>query len=190
MVLTNLLDYIQITILSYFVNLVPIFAPSTWIVLSLFKINNPHISTITIAVFGVIGSVSGRYTMYLYSKVLGKYIPKKYKTSTKFFRKLVEEHKLGLLIGTFIYTLTPLPTNFLFIASGISNIKIRPILSGFAVGRLLSYVLLVSISYKLFSLTKFFNTDTTRFLADLIGIFLTLIVIFIDWKKLYFKTRK
>jgi membrane protein YqaA with SNARE-associated domain len=165
---------------------IPAFAPPTWIVLSLFKIQNPSSSVIGIVVFGVIGSVIGRYVMYRYSEAIRKFIPRKHTDNMNFLRKLIERQKLGLFIGTFIYALSPLPSNFIFITSGISGIQILPVLAGFALGRFISYFSLVSATHIIFS-NRLLNTTIVKGLAEVIGILLILPILFVNWKKVYYK---
>jgi membrane protein YqaA with SNARE-associated domain len=184
----ELFSYVAVTLIAFLVNVIPAFAPPTWIVLSLYKINNPQLNSLVLAFCGVIGSIAGRFVMYLYSRVLGKYIPQKQADNLNYFRRFIGEKKLGLFLGTFIYSLGPFPSNFLFIASGISGIEILPVLAGFALGRIISYASFVYISFRAFVFFEFFGIETVRYIADLLGILATVCVIFIDWRKVLEKT--
>lgn len=189
MIIEGLLTYFEITFISFLVNIIPAFVPPTWIILSLYKISNPELNILAIALFGVIGSVLGRLGMYYYSNVLGKYVPKSHKSNIKYIAKLVKGKKLRLFIITFLYSLSPLPSNFLFIISGISGMELFPIVLGFALGRILSYSSLVYGSFRIFNYFAELKIENLKLLADLSGILLSIIFIFVDWKKVFKKLR-
>jgi len=186
----ELSSYVEVTLIAFLVNVIPAFAPPTWIVLSLYEINNPQLNSLALAFFGVVGSVAGRFVMYLYSKALGKHIPQKHADNLDYFRRLIGDKKLGLFFGTFIYSLGPLPSNFLFIASGISGMEILPVIAGFALGRVISYASLAYASSKAFVFFKFLGVENVRHAADLLGIVGAVSIVFIDWRKVHEKTKR
>ena len=73
-------------------------------------------------------------------------------------------------MGTFLHSLSPLPSNFLFIAFGVSRVKVLSVLAGFALGRLISYATLVYLSHSASTYFHFFGTGIARDLADVVGI--------------------
>ena len=190
MLIQELLKYVEATFLAFLVNIIPAFAPPTWILLSIFEINNPNLNSFVLALFGVIGSVSGRFVMYLYSTAVGKYVPQKQADNLNYFKKFMMERRLGVFLGTFVYSLSPLPSNFLFIAFGISRAKVLPVLVGFALGRLVSYSILVYLSLKASIYFDFLGMANVRHAADLLGIIGAVSIIFIDWKKVDERTLK
>lgn len=183
MVAEGVLGYLEATVLVFLVNVIPAFAPPTWIVLSLYKINNPQCNSLVLAFFGVIGSVAGRFVMYRYSRAVGGYIPQKYADNLSYFRKFIGEKKLGLFFGTLIYSLGPFPSNFLFIAFGVSSAEVLPVLGGFALGRAISYASLVYASFRVFVFFEFFGVENVRYVADLLGIVAAVSIIFINWRR-------
>ena len=186
MLFTNVFSYIIVMLYSIFVNVVPAFAPPTWLVLSLYKINRPQLDIIELALFGVIGSVIGRYVMYKYSQFFGKYIPKKGAENLRYFRKFVGETDPRIFLETFLFSLSPFPSNFLFIAFGLSSVNITPVIVGFFLGRLLSYTFLIDASFRSYSyLSASFGSNEIRIAADVLGVIFAIAVIFIRWKKVY-----
>ena len=182
----EIFHYLYITLFSFVVNVIPALVPPTWAILSLYKINNPAINTLLLAFFGVIGSVTGRYVMYRYSHFFGRYIPKSDAENLNYFRKLVGDKGFGLFFGTFLYSLSPLPSNFLFIAFGLSGVNIPLVLLGFGLGRFLSYSLLVGVSFRSFSfISDFFDIPYLKLAVDIMGIIFAISIVFIKWKKLY-----
>lgn len=51
MIAGRFLGYLEATFLAFLVNVIPAFAPPTWIVLSLYKINNPQFNSVALAFF-------------------------------------------------------------------------------------------------------------------------------------------
>ena len=191
MILEEILGYAEATLIAFLVNVVPAFAPPTWIVLSVYQVNHLELNSIGIAFFGVIGSVAGRFVMYQYSTLLGSHVPRKQADNLSYFRKLVEGKKLGLFFGTLVYSLSPLPSNFLFIASGVSGVNLLPVIAGFAVGRFISYAFLVYASARAYeSLLGFFDMKDLRLVADILGIVLAGSIVFIDWRKILDHNKK
>jgi len=188
--LGGLIAYLEVIVSSFLVNIAPAFTPPTWIVLSLFKIHNPGTSIIVIAMFGVIGSVLGRYVMYAYSKFFSKYISKKEERNLSYFRKFVGGKEFNLYLGTFLYALTPLPSNFLFISLGLSKTKIGPAMIGFALGRFLSYFILITTSFRTFNyFSLFVDESKIRLAMDLFGIISAIAILFVNWESVYNKSR-
>ena len=179
----NILSYVWVTFGTFLINIVPAFAPPSWLFLSIHKIGNPQQSVFLIAALGVLGSVLGWAVMYFYSSKLRRFLPKKYLRNADYFRKFAEKQKLGFFAASFLFSLGPLPSNFIFISSGISKIKLLPVLAGFALGRFISYSILVYASFGVMRFFQGFGVDV-KFLADIIGILATVSIFFIDWKKL------
>ena len=187
--LYDLLLYFQVTLIAFVVNVIPAFVPPTWIVLSMFKIHNPELDTMGIASFGVAGSIVGRYVLYLYCKVFGRFVPSKYGDNVRYISKFLGEKKLGLFLGTFLYALSPLPSNFLFISSGISAVEVLPVLGGFALGRIISYAALIHVSHSVFLFFDSLGLENMRLALDVLGIVAGFAVVLIDWRKVLEKLR-
>lgn len=191
MPLPALLSYIEITVISFAVNVIPAFVPPTWLVLSFYKINNPMLNVAAITFFGVIGSVVGRYLMYVYSKFFANYLPKKEEKNLSYFKKFVAGNEFNLSVGTFLYALTPLPSNFLFISLGLSKTNIKPALLGFALGRFLSYFTLITVSMRAYSyLSRYVSGSAMSIIVELLGLFFAILIMFVNWKNVYEKGRK
>lgn len=187
----NPLIYVQISIVSFFVNVIPAFVPPTWLLLGVYKVNHAELNIVLLAAVGVLGSALGRYVMYKYSKFFSKYVSKKEKRNLSYFKKFVGKGDLGLYVGTFLYSLSPLPSNFLFISFGLSGVNLVPVMLGFCLGRLISYILLVGVSFKTFAyFSVFFNIGEAKWAADVIGVILAILIIFVDWEKVYLKTKR
>jgi membrane protein YqaA with SNARE-associated domain len=182
--------YIQVSLVSFLLNIVPAFAPPTWIVLGLYKISYQGMNIFLLALFGVIGSVFGRLIMYYYSGALKKYLPKQNKTHLNYLRKIEKGKKLQLFIITFFYSLSPLPSNFLFITAGLSGFEILPLIAGFTFGRIASYSLLIYGEFRMAVFLERFGIGHISFIADIVGILASIMIVLIDWKKVYERYKK
>jgi membrane protein YqaA with SNARE-associated domain len=186
----TLLLYLEVAVVSFLVNVIPIFAPPTWIVLCLYQINNPALNGLGLAAFGVLGTVGGRCVMYFYSRVLGRFVPKKQAGNLNYLSQLAGQKKRIVIVGTFLYALSPLPSNFLFIASGISYMDVLPVLAGFALGRMISYASLAYLSYRIFFLAGGYGIWYGRYIVDFVGVAGALSMLVVDWEKTLQRLRR
>lgn len=187
----EILEYLEVTLIAFLVNVVPALAPPTWVVLSVYQMNHLELTSLGIALFGVIGSVAGRFVMYRYSALVGKHVPRKQADNLRHFRELVEGRRQGLFLGSLVYSLSPLPSNFLFIASGISGMELLPVIGGFAVGRFISYAFLVYASSRAYeALFGIFDMAHLRLAADILGIVIAALTAFVDWSKIFDQSKK
>ncbi len=180
----NILLYLQVTLVAFLVNVIPAFVPPTWLVLSMYKVHNPALDSLWLAVFGVIGSVAGRFILYFCSKVLGKYLPHQYLDNATSLGGILGRKKRGLFSVSFIYALSPLPSNFLFITAGVSATEILPITAGFAIGRLIAYAILNHVSYTIFSIIESLGIGNMTLAIDILGVVGAVSVVFVDWKRI------
>lgn len=171
----------------FLINIIPAFAPPTWMVLSYFYITNPQ--NIFLLVFvGVTASTLGRYALAkLSGSVFKKFASKKKKEEIEVLRKRLNKKPLAKFLFSFIFALGPLPSNALFIAAGSTKINLKEIILGFFIGRSLSYLFLVFTSQKIF--TSFEQTilgEATLFTlwVEILGIIAILLFFLIDWVKI------
>jgi len=178
-------DYLIVFAVVFFFNILPAFAPPTWATLSYFKLRNPSLSTLELAIVGVMASTLGRLVLYLYSYQIGRRVIKGERAENLLYlKKLIEEH--GPFWGAFLYALGPLPSNFLFIVAGISGARVVPILAGFFLGRLISYTTLIYLSFRIFG--KAAETfEEYRWVLDIVALLAAVGLVFVDWKKVYLK---
>ncbi|MEX2245821.1 MAG: hypothetical protein WEC75_03960 [Dehalococcoidia bacterium] len=123
--------------LSFTINLVPAFMPSTWMVLAFFYIRY-DVPLLPLTVGGAVVSGLGRLVLA--------------QASTRFKRRFMhakaddldelggflDEHRQYAGAVVFLYALSPLPTNNLFIAAGMAEVRIAWVLAGFWSARILA----------------------------------------------------
>jgi membrane protein YqaA with SNARE-associated domain len=161
-------------------NVVPAFMPPTFAVLSILAVTYGY-PTLELVLVGAAASTIGRYVLARYTgPVADRYLPKKQKKGIKYLRNFLRGERGTLpFIISFLYSLSPLPSNALFIVAGAAHIQLRGILSGFIVGRLISYGVLVSLSRQLVVTSL---VSVQYLIVDLIGAGLAIALLFVDWQ--------
>lgn len=142
---------------------------------------------------GVVGSIIGRYTLTLYIPMLAGRIFKKSKNEdVQFLGKKLKEKGWKSQVVILAYTLLPLPTTPLFLASGMSKINARYIIPTFFVGKFTSDAITVHmgkyVSENAESIIK--EGFSWKSIASLIlGLLLLCSILFVEWRSLIQKNK-
>jgi membrane protein YqaA with SNARE-associated domain len=127
-------------LIVFLVNVVPAFMPPTWSVLAYFLVNQ-DLPLLPLALGGAVAASAGRLVLALVSRRWGR-------------RLLSERHRANLAhlgswldakarwaapVAVFVYSFGPIPSNELFIAAGVSRMRLAPVVGAFFVGRVISY---------------------------------------------------
>jgi hypothetical protein len=122
-------------------NVLPAFAPPTWTAMSFIGLAIPTINFVLFAVVAAIAATSGRIVLAKLSRALVRR-----RLLSEETRRNVDNIRLGIesrpavALGAFLgYALSPLPSNHLFIAYGLTSLPIAFLALPFFVGRLVSY---------------------------------------------------
>ncbi len=175
-------SYIGPLIVLFLVNISPILMPPNWLILSSFYALDDSMNIAVLAVVGATASTAGRFVLkQLVSKfknhsnnntsnliVIGDYLNKK---------------KYGYVISSFVFAVTPLPDNILFVAYGLIKAKSVGMYVGFWFGKLLAFYVMLTISPAiLIPFTKIFEDKLVGILlADSLGIVAIIVFAAIDW---------
>ena len=161
--------------------------PPTWAVLSFFYITYPQNIWILIIV-GVTASTCGRFALAkLAGYITGKFASKEKRSEFEGIKEKLSGKPLQKFVFTLIYALSPLPSNALFIAFGATKTKLAPVLAGFFVGRVISYLFLVFTAQKVFSSlesTMQGNASLWTIMIEVIGVIAIIGFFVIDWNKI------
>jgi membrane protein YqaA with SNARE-associated domain len=122
-------------------NVIPAFAPPTWMVLSFLGFRLPSQMGWTFALTGAAAAATGRFLLGKFSR---RILRKRWLSVTmqeninsiKF--ELERRPKLTFAVLLF-YAFTPLPSNYLFIAYGLTTLPFIRIVAPFFLGRFVSY---------------------------------------------------
>jgi len=128
-------------IVVFVINLLPAFAPPTWTTMSFIGFTIPKIDVLLLALVAATAATCGRVTLAKLSRAVVRQ-----KLLTEEARRNVDAIKMGIenrkamTVGTFLgYSLSPLPSNYLFIAYGLTSLPITFLAVPFFIGRLVSY---------------------------------------------------
>lgn len=180
------LSYLGIFFLLIAMNASPILMPPTWIVLSSFYTIDPALDIPLLSVVGATGSLAGRVILMYISRFFRRFIGTERKSSLDALAEYMKKKKFGYFSASFIFAITPLPSNLLFMAYGIMRAKNISLFVGFWVGRAVAYYVMISIStVTLKPFLELFDDSLVGVLVTDIGS-LVMIVIFacVNWNKL------
>ena len=122
-------------------NVIPAFAPPTWLVFSFLGLKYPLFNGIEVALTGAVAATLGRLTLAVLSRVIvrGKFLNEATKQNVDSIRVGLEG-KRKLTFGVLLfYAFSPFPSNYLFIAYGLTTLDLRLIALPFFLGRSVSY---------------------------------------------------
>ena len=125
----------------FVLNLMPAFAPPTWTAMTFIGLAIPNIDALLLALVAATAATCGRVLLAKLSRALVRQ-----RILTEQARRNVDAIKIGIenrramTVGTFLgYALSPLPSNYLFIAYGLTSLPIALLATPFFIGRLVSY---------------------------------------------------
>jgi hypothetical protein len=128
-------------LIVYFLNLIPAFAPPTWMVFTYIGLTSPNHNGVLFALVGALAATLGRVTLAKLSKIIirGRFMSQASRDNIDSIRSRIEHHpKLTASVFLF-YAFTPLPSNYLFIAYGLTALKLSLVAIPFLIGRSVSY---------------------------------------------------
>jgi hypothetical protein len=132
---------VLIFLVVFGLNIIPAFAPPTWMVFS--YVGFRHLTT-GIALLALVGAASatlGRMTLAKMARVVvrQRFMSQSTRDNIDVIRERLEPQR-RLTFGVFLfYAFTPLPSNYLFIAYGLTTMKLKWIAAPFFLGRSVSY---------------------------------------------------
>ena len=127
--------------LIFGLNLIPAFAPPTWMALALVGFRYHDTSAALLAGTGAAAATLGRLTLAKLSHRLlrRKLLSDAHRANIDVIKNRLEARR-RLTAGLFLfYAFSPLPSNFLFIAYGLTGLPLLRVALPFFVGRLASY---------------------------------------------------
>ena len=183
--------YLFVFLVIFVLSIIPILTPPTWmVVVSAYSLNdqlNPYL----LAAIGATAAIAGRLILLEISTLGRKAINDHRKNSLESLKKYLKKTRYGYLFGTLLFALAPLPSNMLFISYGLMNVKSMSIIIGFWIGRFVTYILMITLSkYFVDYYDRILNSDIQSvIIIDIIGVIMTLFVLFIDWNILFAERR-
>lgn len=179
-------------LLIFLLNVIPAFAPPTWMVFSFLGFRFPNHLTIALAFVGALAATLGRFTLAKGSNVIVRrhFLGEEARQNVDVIRERLSRRK-KLTFGIFLfYAFTPLPSNYLFIAYGLTAMELKLITIPFFIGRWVSYSFW---TFTASSIARRFTLEDTEALSYFSVYFVTtqvflLVVVYlftrVDWRHL------
>jgi len=125
----------------FLLNVIPAFAPPTWMLFSFLGFRFPSHIDWSFALIGAIAAATGRSVLAKLSRtIVRKHWLNEAARNNVDSLKLKLEKRPTLTFGLFLfYAFTPLPSNFLFIAYGLTTMPLIRLTAPFLIGRFVSY---------------------------------------------------
>jgi hypothetical protein len=134
-------DLIFYVVLIFTLNVIPAFAPPTWMALSWIGFEHPQYNPFVVALIGAVAATAGRVVLAKLSRTIirQRFMSNASRANIEVIKEAIEGHRV-LTAGTFLFfAFTPLASNFLFIAYGLTSSRIRLVVLPFFFGRFVSY---------------------------------------------------
>ena len=128
--------------LVFVLNLIPAFGPPTWAALIFLRLHF-GIAAVPLIIVGAISSAAGRTVLALTARRFSGHLSAERRASLEVARAAIEGRKSGTATMLGLFLLSPLPSAQLFLAAGVTGVRLRPLVGVFFAGRLVSYSIYV-----------------------------------------------
>lgn len=184
--------FIYAFIIVFLLNVIPIFGPPTWIVLSFISFTYPISSLPLFVLITLTASTLGRIILTLSSKqiIRNRFLGEKYRKNMENLRKRLERRPYAVAIIFFLEAFTPLPSDQFFIAYGLTGMKLRYAIVPFFVARLFTYSFWVYTASEVSkgiaanSLLNFSFLSWSFVLGELLLLLFIYFFVKLDWQRL------
>ena len=132
---------VMLFILVFTLNVMPAFAPPTWMTLSFVGFAIPTLPVGALALLGATAATLGRVTLAKLSRFIirRKFLDEPTRENISAIKDGLEKRRV-FTFGLFLaYAFSPLPSNYLFIAYGLTTLRLALVALPFFIGRLASY---------------------------------------------------
>jgi uncharacterized membrane protein YdjX (TVP38/TMEM64 family) len=135
-------DVLVTAAVVFAVNLLPAFGPPTWAVLVFLRLNL-DVPPVPLVLVGALAAAAGRLTLAYGARLWRGHLSPERIASLEALREALERNRTGSIAGLALFALSPVPSAQLFIAAGITGVRLLPLTAAFFAGRLVSYSLYV-----------------------------------------------
>lgn len=159
--------------------------PPNWLILSSFYALDDSMNLVILVMVGATASTAGRFVL--------KQLVSKFKNHSNnntsnltMIGNYLNKKKYGYVISSFIFAITPLPDNILFVAYGLIKAKSIGMYVGFWIGKLLAFYVMLTLSPAiLVPFTKIFENQLIGILlANGLGVIAIIVFAAINWNLL------
>jgi membrane protein YqaA with SNARE-associated domain len=168
-----------------FFNTIPFFMPATWTVLSFIAATN-SINIWAMAFVAAVGATIGRILLATFSRdvIRSRFLTERARQNIDSLKGLVEKHEGATVSAFLLYAFGPLPTNYLFIAYGLTTLPLWLLVAPFFIGRLASYAFWIYIGTTFGEAVRENSLFSGYFVATQVA---TILLVYwftkVDWRK-------
>lgn len=137
-----MIDLVLVGLVVFAINLLPAFGPPTWAVLVALTVT-ADVPAVGLVLCGALAAASGRLVLGSTARRLRGRLSERRRISLEALRGAVEDRKAGAVAGLALFALSPVPSAQLFLAAGITGVRLVPLTAAFFAGRLVSYSIYV-----------------------------------------------
>ena len=190
-----ILTSIGILLVIFVVNLIPAFMPPTWLLLSFVGFNF-HLSNYSLVILSVLAagaSTSGRTLLALFSDkiIRAKVLSEKTRLNIDVLKQNIEKRKVFTFGFFLIFAFSPFPSGQLFLAYGLTDLKLKIAAIPFFIGRAIGYLFWALSASEVSKVINPSAWESGTFfslyfvLGQAFALYLVYLFIKIDWKILF-----
>jgi uncharacterized membrane protein YdjX (TVP38/TMEM64 family) len=136
----GLIDAATLFAVVFALNVIPAFAPPTWMALSWVGFSRPLLNPFVVAALGALGATAGRIVLARLARVIRRrWLSAALRDNIDVIRESLERHRTLTFSGFLLYAFGPFPSNYLFIAYGLTTLPLWLAAVPFCIGRFVSY---------------------------------------------------
>ncbi|MBM4138202.1 MAG: hypothetical protein FJ244_01780 [Nitrospira sp.] len=122
-------------------NCLPAFAPPTWMVVSTVTVFRPGVNLWLTVLTAATAATAGRLALakMAYLLVRKRWLSARTQENVDLVKARLEKHRALTFGAVLAYTCSPLPSNSLFIAYGLTSLPLAPVAAASFIGRFLTY---------------------------------------------------
>lgn len=136
-------DYLLLAAVVFGVNLMPAFAPPTWMVLVFFEITY-DMPILVLVPLGALCAASGRLVLGTVARRSRNVLGARRVEDLDALRAVAEQRRAVSFGALTLFAISPVPSASLFIGAGVAGMRLVPLTAAFFTGRIVSYSLYVS----------------------------------------------
>ena len=178
-------------LLVFVLNVVPAFAPPTWLTLAIIGMAVPSAPPVLLALIAAVAAAAGRLTLAKFARgiVRNHFLADRTRQNIDELRLKLQEHPALTFSGVLAWAFSPVPSNLLFIAYGLTTLRLRLIVPPFFIGRVVSYSFWAMAgnsvgSYVARDGTTVWMLGVYMLLSGIAGLAILLAFLRLDWRAL------
>jgi len=140
--MTDIADLLALSVVIFGLNVMPAFAPPTWMVMSWVGFSQPQANPVLLALAAACAATTGRLVLarLAFALVRLRWMREADRRNIDVVREWLERRK-SMTVGFMLaYAFSPFPSNYVFIAYGLTGMRLWMIGLPFFAGRLISYL--------------------------------------------------